>query len=83
MLDQESIWDRVQNGSNVLANKIYIFYTNTKNKMQPEDPGERMKTGRFCREVEIWKKGAAWAEFYFFYHLRLEGRLSLSPIRMT
>ena len=36
--------------------------------MQPEDPGERMKTGRFCREVEIWK-GVAWAEFYFFFFI--------------
>ena len=68
MLDQESICDRVHNGSNVLANKTYTFYTNIKSKMQPEDPGERMKTGRFCREVEIWK-GVAWAEFYFFFFI--------------
>ena len=56
-------------GQNVLANKTYTFYTNTKSKTQPEDPRERMKTGRFCRVVELWKKGAAWAEFYFLFFI--------------
>lgn len=70
MLDQESM-NVIQciMGQNVLANKTYTFYTNTKGKMQPEDPRERMKTGRFCRIVEIWKKGAGWAEFYFFFFI--------------